>query len=400
MRPSLLAPARRWLPLLLSLTVGLAACGGGSSDDDDDDSIDFITAFGVLGQSNYTSGSANRGSTVSAAGLAQPLGSIASNGQLFYVADYGNHRVLGYNAIPSSLGAAADFVIGQTTATSNSPGTGATQLALPASVAVADGKMVVADAGNNRVLIWNTLPTGNTAPDVVLGQGDFTGSDPGTAADKLSFPIFAAIANNKLFVSDQNNNRVLIWNTVPTVSGTAADVVLGQQGFTTATPNDEEDGLNIPAGLWTDGFRLMVADSGNNRVMFYSQVPRVNGADATFVIGQTDFSRVTAGVGQTALRTPYGVASDGTRIYIADSGNNRVLKFDAFPIANAPSAVDVYGQDRDDFTARTANVDDEDEDSDSETANGPLSSPTGVTFFNGVLYVLDRNNHRVLFFPG
>lgn len=129
MRPFLLAPARRWLPLLLSLTVGLAACGGGSSDDDD--SIDFVTAFGVLGQSNYTSGSANRGSTVSAAGLAQPLGSIASNGQLFYVADYGNHRVLGYNAIPSSLGAAADFVIGQTTATSNSPGTGATQLALP-----------------------------------------------------------------------------------------------------------------------------------------------------------------------------------------------------------------------------------------------------------------------------
>lgn len=390
------APAY-WLPILLCLPLLLTACGGGGSTDDDN--IDFIQAFGVLGQANYSSGSANRGAAVSAAGLAQPLGSIASNGTLFYVADYGNHRVLGYNTIPTSLGATADFVIGQASATSNTPATGPMQLALPASVSVADGKLVVSDAGNNRVLIWNTLPTGNTAPDVVLGQADFTSGDPGTAANKLSFPAFAAIANNKLFVSDQNNNRVLIWNTVPTTSGTAADVVLGQQDFSTATANDEEDGLTTPAGLWTDGFRLLVADSGNNRVMFWSQVPRVSGADATFVIGQTDFSRVSAGVGQTALRTPYGVASDGTRIYIADSGNNRVLKFDAFPIANAPSAVDVYGQDRDDYSGRTPNVDDEDTDSDNEVANGPMSSPTGVTFFGGVLYVLDRNNHRVLFFP-
>ena len=37
-----------------------------------------------------------------------------------------------------------------------------------------DGQhLIVVDTCNNRVLIWNSLPTSNVAPDVVLGQTDF-----------------------------------------------------------------------------------------------------------------------------------------------------------------------------------------------------------------------------------
>lgn len=388
---------RRLLVLPVVLTASLlGACGGGRSSDDD---VELISATRVVGQADFTSGSANRGGAVSALGVAQPLGSIATDGTHFFIADYGNHRVLGYAEIPSATTPAL-FVLGQDSATANTPGTGPTRMALPASVAIADGRLVVADAGNNRVLIWNRLPVGNTAPDVVIGQADLQTDDPGTAADQLSFPIAATIANNKLIVSDQDNNRVLIWNTVPTANGTPADVVLGHQDFTTATANDEEDGLNSPAGVWSDGFRLLVADSGNHRVMVWSQLPRSSGADASFVIGQSDFSRVTAGVGQGALRTPFGVASDGTRIWIADSGNNRVLEFDAFPIANNALAVDIYGQDRDGYSARLPNDDDQDGDTDDTPSARTLSSPTGVSVFANVLYVVDRSNHRVLAFPG
>ena len=383
------------LPVVLTASL-LGACGGGGSSDDD---VELISATRVVGQADFTSGSANRGGAVSALGVAQPLGSIATDGTHFYIADYGNHRVLGYAEIPSATTPAL-LVLGQDSATANTPGTGPTRMALPASVAIADGRLVVADAGNNRVLIWNRLPVGNTAPDVVIGQADLQTDDPGTAADQLSFPIAATIANNKLIVSDQDNNRVLIWNTVPTANGMPADVVLGQQDFTTATANDEEDGLNSPAGVWSDGFRLLVADSGNHRVMVWSQLPRSSGADASFVIGQSDFSRVTAGVGQGALRTPFGVASDGTRIWIADSGNNRVLEFDAFPIANNALAVDIYGQDRDSYSARLPNDDDQDGDTDDTPSARTLSSPTGVSVFANVLYVVDRSNHRVLAFPG
>jgi hypothetical protein len=391
------SPSRRLLVLSAVLpALLLNACGGGSSSDDD---LELIRASSVIGQTDFVSGSANRGGAVSALGIAQPLGTIATDGSHFFIADYGNHRVLGYASIPTATTPAL-FVLGQDAATASTPGTGPTRMALPASVAISDGRLVVADAGNHRVLIWNTLPVGNTPPDVVVGQPDLLTDDPGTAADKLSFPIAATIANNRLIVSDQDNNRVLIWNTVPTANGTAADVVLGQQDFASSVANDEEDGLNSPAGIWSDGFRLLVADSGNNRVLVWSQLPRSSGADASFVIGQSDFSRVTAGVGQGALRTPFGVASDGTRIWVADSGNNRVLEFDTFPIANNALAVDVYGQDRDSYSARLPNDADQDGVTDDSPSATTLSSATGVSVFANVLYIVDRSNHRVLAFPG
>lgn len=389
--------------LVLAASLMLGACSGG---DDEEDDIDMPIAFSLVGQADFTTGVANRGATTSALGLAQPLGGVATDGAKFYVADYSNNRVLGWNSIPASPATAPDFVIGQDSYTANTAGTAANALALPAGVFIAGSKLIVADSGNNRVLIWNTLPTANTPADVVLGQSDFVSDDPTTSATGLSFPLAAAVGNNKLFVVDQNNNRVLIWNTVPTESGTAADLVLGQSNFTDNDTGDEENGLNNPAALWTDGFRLLVADSGNNRVMYWSAIPRVSNADATYVIGQTDFARTTEGVGQASLRTPYGIASDGTRIYIADAGNNRVLKFDAFPIASGADASDIYGQDS--YSARTANDDDQDgtndadDDSDNDTdptSERTLNSPTGVTNYSGVLYVSDRNNHRVMFFP-
>ncbi len=378
----------------LALGFGLSACSGSGSSDDD---IDMPEAFSLVGQADFESFQSNRGSSVNQLGFAQPLGGIATNGTQFYVADYANHRVLGWNSIPASQSVAPDFVLGQDSFTSNASGTSSTKLALPASVSITDSRLVVADAGNNRVLIWNTLPTSNVAPDIVVGQTDFAGNDPGTSASQLNFPVSATIANNKLFVVDQYNNRVLIWNTVPETAGTEASVVLGQVDFATSTAGDEEDGLTNPAGLWTDGLRLLVSDSGNNRVMYWSSVPRVSGADATYVIGQTDFSRTSAGVGQSSLRTPYGITSDGTRIFIADAENNRVMEFDSFPIANGPSALSIYGQDS--WSARTPNDDDQDGESDDNPTERTLSSPTGVSYYNGVLYVTDRSNHRVLFFP-
>jgi hypothetical protein len=376
------------------LGLSLIACSGNGSSDDE---VDMPEAFLAVGQPDFVSAQSNAGSTVNDLGLAQPLGGVATNGALFYVADYSNHRILGWNEVPASFSQAPDFVIGQDSFISNGSGTSSSRLALPASVSITDNHLVVADAGNNRVLIWNSLPTSNVAADVVVGQTDFSGNDPGTSATQLNFPIAATIASNKLFVVDQYNNRVLIWNSVPDESGASADIVLGQVDFTSSSAGDEEDGLTNPSGIWTDGLRLLVADSGNNRVLYWSSIPRSSSADATYVIGQTDFSRTSAGVGQSSLRTPYGITSDGTRIYIADAENNRVIEFDSFPIANGPAALALYGQDG--WSMRTPNDDDQDGASDDTPSARTLSSPTGVAYFNGVLYITDRSNHRVLFFP-
>ena len=104
-----------------------------------------------------------------------------------------------------------------------------------------NGKLYVADMANNRVLIWNTVPTNsNTPASVVLGQPDMsstTANNGGISGSSLNLPRSVYSDGTKLYVADQGNNRVLIWNTIPTVNNMTADVVLGQLGFTTGTAN-------------------------------------------------------------------------------------------------------------------------------------------------------------------
>ena len=95
----------------------------------------------------------------------------------------------------------------------------------------------MADTDNNRVLIWNTIPASNTAaPALVLGQTSFTAfqTPQPVNATSLRGPQGVWIQGNRLFVADTLNHRVLIWNSFPTQNNQPADLVLGQTSFTAA----------------------------------------------------------------------------------------------------------------------------------------------------------------------
>lgn len=82
---------------------------------------------------------------------------------------------------------------------------------------------------------------------------------------------------------DSFHERFLIWNSVPTVNGQAPDLVLGQSDFTRNTPNDDnQDGtldsqaaarvMHYPSGVFFFQDKLLVADTNNNReLIFQSQ---------------------------------------------------------------------------------------------------------------------------------
>jgi hypothetical protein len=56
----------------------------------------------------------------------------------------------------------------------------------PGKVAT-DGKhLLLADRNNNRVLIWNSLPSQNQKPDLVLGQENFESNNPGKQLNQLN----------------------------------------------------------------------------------------------------------------------------------------------------------------------------------------------------------------------
>jgi hypothetical protein len=87
-------------------------------------------------------------------------------------------------------GAAATLELGQpagagafTSNTSNNGGIGPSTLALPLSVGLDNsGRLIVGDAGNNRILFYpSSFSTGMSAT-LVLGQPNFTTGTPNTPA--------------------------------------------------------------------------------------------------------------------------------------------------------------------------------------------------------------------------
>lgn len=415
----------------LALTVVASGCGGNNSNNNQA----VIAAF-QLGQSSFNNITANRGNAPTAVSLSGAT-SIAANpnatatGARFFIADTGNNRILGYKTIPTTGSAVPDFVYGQDNMTSRIR---SDLLNKPTSIKFSsDGtQLVVADSGNNRVLVWNSsLPsltgTGqvavSTAPDAIIG--DTTSAHAaGTSATLLNNPLGASFAGTKLVVADTNNSRVLIFNTIS--NGASASVLLGQRTFndnyvncpkittsnidcSTGAAAVTADSLNTPADVWSDGNSMLVSDTGNNRVLYFPSVPTTLEAPATRVIGQTTM-KVNSGPGttQTTLNQPRGVWTDPNTniIYIADSANNRVLAFN-LPQFDGSPAVAVFGQG--DYTHVTANDDDQNNVTDKDPNNQSrgiasdrtLSAPSGVGTFGSStipnkLFVADTNNSRLM----
>jgi hypothetical protein len=237
----------------------------------------------VLGQPHL----ANGGTGVGATRMNDPAG-LCADGERLLVADRANHRVLIWLSRPNASGAPADLVLGQAdflATQSNRGGTpGAETLREPFAVWTDGTRVAVADRGNHRVLLWQTFPTRNGQPaDLVLGQSSFDAVTARLGADGLFRPSDVTANTSQLVVADAGNHRVLVWNAFPSTSGTPADVVLGQATFDHGIGNDyDQDGTpevvssartflsaNGALGVQISGSRLIVSDTGNHRVLVF-----------------------------------------------------------------------------------------------------------------------------------
>jgi hypothetical protein len=315
-------------------------------------------------------------------------------GTTLYLPDSSNVRVLGFKGVPKKNNAAANLVLGQKKLTTAKGGSSSTLFNYPSALVAAGSQLFMTDFGNSRVLIWNTLPTKtNTPADLVVGQPNLTANASATTQSGLNRPELGLfVAGGQLFVSDRNNNRVMIWSSIPTANGANADVVVGQPNFTSNTASTTQTGLHEPEGIWSDGSRLVVADEANSRVLIWNTIPTSNGAPADIVIGQSDFTSHDNPEPPTAqsLDQPGGVASDGTSLYVEDSSNNRILVFSPFPTADNPTASVVLGQA--DFTHSDRNA------GNASPSAQTLDFPFGISIIGSQMFVNDFGNSRYLIF--
>jgi len=175
-------------------------------------------------------------------------------------------------------------------------------LLAPRGVFLKNNHLFVADTAQNRLFIWHALPDQDFfEPDVVLGQPEKadTGRNAGggTSASTLFYPSGIWSDGNLLLVADAWNHRVLIWHQLPTEDGQPADVVVGQPDFQSSEPNVDgisappsAQSLHWPYGVWSDGKHLWIADTGNRRVLYYEKIPTTNYAQADQVLGKPNFT--------------------------------------------------------------------------------------------------------------
>ncbi len=392
---------RLW-PLLVAL--GLGACartsllddtpgadldGAGDRDSgpgDGDSGQDDEPPVALLGQP-----SANVNANLED-GLELPSDIAICGGRLFVV-DQFHERVLAWDTLPAR--GRPSLVLGQPTFTTrviNYAGLDARGLNFPDGIACTNDTLAVADTQNSRVLIWQPLPTSNfEAASVVVGQPDFStsGNGGGPTATTLNAPRAVAIIGNALFVADTAYNRVLVWNNVPTVNGVAANFAIGQPNLTSSAANAgtsvNANGLSVPAAIGSDGTRLFIADTGNNRVLMWNTVPAA-AVPPNFVLGQANFTTGSFPATQTAssLAGPDGFGFSGTDTAVLDTGGDRALVFKQPITANNQAANELFGESihNGGFVPRYSAT--------------TLASPRALVAYADELYLADAAAHRVL----
>lgn len=164
---------------------------------------------------------------------------------------------------------------------------------------------------------------------IVVSSGEVTtlagsgvsGSADGTGTS-ATFKGLGSIACDgaNLYVSEYNDNvirKIVIATGVVTTIAGTAGSSGSADGVGAAAS------FNWPAGLATDGSRLYVADRGNNTIR---SIQLSSGA-VTTLAGKAGTSGYADDVGTDALFSyPEKLATDGTYLYVGDLGNYRIRK--------------------------------------------------------------------------
>lgn len=401
-----------------------------------------VGAVMVIGQGDFSVRDSNRGADDPGDNTLSEPQFVCRYGDMLFVSDWGNHRVLLWNQFPEENGEPASIVLGQedfsdclenrgisTTLDEMTSGLGDENLegftiskpeedtlSGPAGVCVIDGKLYVSDSGNHRVLRWNGLPSDDgEVPGLVLGQDNLECGEANrrglVGSGSLFFPFSVRSGDDQhVIVADKDNHRVLIWKKIPFNDGWNADVCLGQFGMDEREPNRgdfdnvTQETLSFPTSAFYDAEtgKVFVVDQGNNRVLIWNKIPSNNGVPADLVLGQKDFysREVNGGLGMkradsVGMYFPTDVVYGRKGLFVSDSGNNRILVWKELPTENGQPADMIIGQNT--FSGHQFNRG-------GEASDCTLNDPYGMFLDEdlededdiGKLYICDRGNSRVV----
>lgn len=275
-------------------------------------------------------------------------------------------------------------------------------------------RLFVSDSYNNRIMVFDIsegIANGMNAA-YVLGQPDFTSYDAITTISGVNGPRGFAFdsSTDRLFVADRNNHRVLVYDVAEIETGEDAINVLGQSDFTSNSATTSISGMDYPYDLALDqtNQRLFVIDKNNNRVVVYDVAEITNGEDAVAVLGQADFNSKIDTVEdveqriqtQDRLFNTRGVAYDSVNnwLFVVEYAGHRVMVFDVTEIENGEPAINVLGDET--FNTTLLETIDANENTNRVATASNFWTPetAEIDETNRKLYVSDQNHNRTMIF--
>jgi hypothetical protein len=238
-----------------------------------------------------------------------PLGSDGS----YLITDKGDNRiqrVSAGNQITLFAGTTAGF------SGDGGPATAARLNAPGDTTTLADGSVLIADTGNNR--IRRVLPDGRITTVAGTGTAGYAGDTGPASAAQLNAPADVdADGSGGYYIADTGNNVVRYVASNGVITTVAGRGVGGDAGDGRPAQRALLDGPLAVDALPSGGF--MVADTDNDRIRRVSA-----GGTITTEAGTSAGSQTGPG-SQAKLSDPASVTVDSQgRVIFADSGNNRV----------------------------------------------------------------------------
>jgi len=261
------------------------------------------------------------------------------------------------------------------TGTTDSTGTSAKFYGLHGVVSDTSGNFFVSDT-YNQVIRKITSPTSTATVSTFAGVAGNSGTSDGTTtAAYFNYPRGIAIdSSNNIYVADSISSTIRKITSAGVVTTIAGNA--GTTGYTNGTSSAAN--FYIPNSLATDGTYVFVCDTGNNQIR---KVVISTGVVTTLAGHATGSSGYTDATGTSAyFNSPVGIATDGTNLYVSDYYNHSIRKI----VISSGVVTTLAGN-----TSGSAGY------VNATGSSAYFSYPLGIAYYSGNLYVTDQSGTHI-----
>jgi sugar lactone lactonase YvrE len=206
----------------------------------------------------------------------------------------------------------------------------------------------------------------STAVTTLAGSSSGSTDATGTSAS-FDNPMGITTDGTNLYVADYGNHRI---RKIVIDNGTVTTLAGSSSGSTDATGTSAS--FDNPMGITTDGTNLYVADNGNDRI----RIIVIDNGTVTTLAGSSQGSTDATGT-SASFNNPHGITTDGTNLYVADESNHRIRKI----VIDNGTVTTIAGSSQG-YTDATG-------------TSARFYRPRGITTDGTNLYVADMYNHRI-----